>query len=187
MRDQPSPISESYAAFRTRLLLETILPTILAPPLLAAILLRFVSYWLPNALDYLPSLLLYVLSIPLCFILQVQMTEWKQRREAEKLGARMVPRIRGRWPGNLDILLRIMKSTETHYHMDWAKEMMEEAGSTTINTRLLWGNQVRAYALAISPATHLSQYLTMDEKVVKYMLLSGFGQFDKGVDQKERW
>jgi hypothetical protein len=148
--------SESYAAFRTRLLLETLLPTFLAPPLLAAILLRFTSHWPLIFLENFPRLLLYFSSIPLCFILRVQVIEWKQYREAERLGARMIPRIRGKWPGNLDILWRIMRSTETHYHMDWAKEMMEEVGSTTINTRMLWGNQVRAlFACSWIPATYL--------------------------------
>jgi hypothetical protein len=36
------------------------------------------------------------------------------------------------------------------------------------------------------PTAHLKQFLTMDEKVVKYVLSSGFERFEKGIDQKER-
>ena len=134
--------TESYSAFRTRLVLETLLPTFLLPPFFTVVLLHLARTWdIPYA-GALSTPLSCFVSIPIWFTVRVQFREWKHHREAKRLGARLVPRIRGRWPGNVDVLLRIMKSRNTHYIMDWAKEMMEEAGSTTINTGILWGNQV---------------------------------------------
>ena len=77
---------------------------------------------------------------------------------------------------------------ESNYLMEFAREMMEEVGSTTINTNILWGNQVSNVVIFVCTADlrWLLKYLTMDESVVKFMLATGFEYFDKGVEQKER-
>jgi hypothetical protein len=139
-----STSTESYAAFRKRLLLETLLPTFFLPPLFMASLIQvsvFCQIYVPRSFT-ISRTMLYIASVPLWFAIRIQMREWKHRRESERLGARMVPRLRGKWPTNIDILLRIMRAKRTHYVMDWAKEMMEKTGSTIINTNILWENHV---------------------------------------------
>lgn len=67
-----------------------------------------------------------------------------QLREARQLGAKPVPRIKGKWPGNIDILFRMMKAFKTAYLMDVYLELFQEYQCTTLNTRILWVDQVSA-------------------------------------------
>ena len=66
----------------------------------------------------------------------------RQSREAKRLGARPVPRIKGKWPGNVDVLLRMMKAFKTAYLMDVYLDLFHEYKCTTLNTRILWVDQV---------------------------------------------
>ena len=66
----------------------------------------------------------------------------QQRRNARRLGAKQVPRIRGKWPGNIDILLRMMKAFKTAYPMDVYLQLFREYRCTTLNARILWVDQV---------------------------------------------
>lgn len=66
----------------------------------------------------------------------------KQAQEARQLGAKPVPRIKGKWPGNIDILMRMMKAFKTAYLMDVYLELFQEYNCTTLNTRILWVDQV---------------------------------------------
>ena len=65
-----------------------------------------------------------------------------QAREAARLGAKPVPRIKGKWPGNIDVLFRMMKAFKTAYLMDVYLELFQEYQCTTLNTRILWVDQV---------------------------------------------
>lgn len=67
----------------------------------------------------------------------------RQAREAARLGTKPVPRIKGKWPGNVDVLLRMMKAFKTAYLMDVYLELFQEYQCTTLNTRILWVDQVR--------------------------------------------
>ena len=66
----------------------------------------------------------------------------QQWRHARRLGAKPVPRIKGKWPGNIDVLLRMMKAFKTAYLMDVYLELFQEYKCTTLNTRILWVDQV---------------------------------------------
>jgi len=65
-----------------------------------------------------------------------------QSREMKRLGARHIPRVAGRWPGNVDILLSMMRSYKTSYLADTYLDLFEQYQSTTLNLRILWVDQV---------------------------------------------
>ena len=49
---------------------------------------------------------LYVLSIPAFWSVRNVIKNISREREAKKMGARTVPWVKGKWPGNVDIMLR---------------------------------------------------------------------------------
>lgn len=51
--------------------------------------------------------------------------------------------VKGKMPGNLDVLFRILANQESGYMMDTFAELFEECGSTTVNLNLLWTDKVR--------------------------------------------
>lgn len=67
---------------------------------------------------------------------------YTQRKLAEQLGSKPVPCVVGRWPGNLDILLKMMGAFKTSYILDVYLQLFEEYECTTLNLRILWGDNV---------------------------------------------
>lgn len=65
------------------------------------------------------------------------------RVERRRLGAREIPCIRGAWPGNIDILLKMLHAFKTSYIGDVYLQLFEEYQCTTLNTRILWTDHVR--------------------------------------------
>jgi hypothetical protein len=89
------------------------------------------------------------LSLPthLCFVVlwaatKGVLSQAKQDRDALSLGARPIPRVVGKWPGNLDVLLRMMHAFKTSYVLDVYLQLFEEYQCTTLNTRILWCDNV---------------------------------------------
>lgn len=76
------------------------LASFLAPPLLIATLIQ--RLLLPNV----GSFLLLAITIPFYWTAKIQYGQWYIRREAARLGAVLAPEVKGRWPGNIDVLLR---------------------------------------------------------------------------------
>lgn len=76
----------------------------------------------------------------------------KSTVEAKRLGAKPIKRIRGKWPGNIDVLFRMMKAFKTAYIMDVYLELFQEYQCTTLNTRILWVDQVNYVFLMNFPA-----------------------------------
>jgi len=74
-----------------------------------------------------------------------------QDREARKLGARPIPQIVGRWPGNIDVLLKILRAFRTSYIHDVYLNLFEEYQCTTLNTRILWRDAVCMLFLGVPP------------------------------------
>ena len=56
-----------------------------------------------------------ILSIPAVNISRLVWDEIYQRRRAAVLGARLMPRIAGRWPGNIDVLIDALAKNENSY------------------------------------------------------------------------
>lgn len=118
----------------------------LYPALIKTLLLPVMFAWL--ALQYLPlprgiisQTLAYILSFPLLYISRSYWSTLVSSYTARRLGAADIPRVRGRYPLNIDILL------------DWARSGSEEEVGRmmvllgrkfgkTYNTRVLGEDQV---------------------------------------------
>ncbi|KAF7331242.1 Cytochrome P450 [Mycena kentingensis (nom. inval.)] len=83
----------------------------------------------------------------------------KQRRMAEALGARLAPRIEGKWPGNIDVLLHFM---EEEYPGEILQEYIDIYGPV-INLRLVGMDLI----------------LTVSPEYVKRILSTEFNNFQK--------
>lgn len=74
----------------------------LAPPLVLAAAFC-AAYTIPNRSL---RLLIHVFSVPLYWGVNVQLRRYHDRQAAHNLGAVLAPEVCGRWPGNIDIMLR---------------------------------------------------------------------------------
>ena len=68
---------------------------------------------------------------------------YQQRADARRRGGRLPPEVVGKWPGNIDILLKLGKATRTRYPGTFYLSLFEEYKSTTLNLKLLWADWVR--------------------------------------------
>ncbi|KAI0076688.1 cytochrome P450 [Panus rudis PR-1116 ss-1] len=94
----------------------------------------------------------------------------QQRRQALQRGARMVPVVVGKWPGNLDVLLRMKREVKSRYLCDFFLDLFQEYQSTIVNLRILGADL----------------FVTMDEEHIKFISATGFNNFWRGRKQKER-
>ena len=69
---------------------------------------------------------------------RLQLADWVQQREARRMGARPIPRVHGKWPGNADIYLQLLRAYATTYVGSFYLKLFEEYQTTTLNLRLLW-------------------------------------------------
>ncbi|CAE6436778.1 unnamed protein product [Rhizoctonia solani] len=113
---------------------------------------------------------LYVLAVPTFWGFRNVVREGMREREAKRLGARTVPKVKGKWPGNIDILIKLVKSTHTGYVAEVWDEFAKQYGNT-FNMRILWSDMV----------------ITIDHDVIKYMLATGFNSFGKGRILQDRF
>jgi hypothetical protein len=123
--------------YRKRILV-SLAKAIVLPPLLTCLAFRIacpsLSVWY-----YLP---LAFLNIQLSIVIRSHYSVWAQDRDAARLGAQTIPRVCGRWPGNLDVVLRMLKSFESDYVLQGFADLFDEYGCTTLNTRFFWDDQV---------------------------------------------
>ncbi|KAJ6602667.1 cytochrome P450 monooxygenase CYP63 [Mycena vulgaris] len=140
-----------------------------------AIVLPYACLWL--TLRLLDIHLGPILSIPVYFVFLILWAVGREvlrqsahARTARQLGAQPVRQVVGKWPGNIDVLLRMMKAFKTSYVLDVYLQLFEEYQCTTLNTRILW----------------LDNIITMDQQHSKFVLSTGFGHFWRGHSQKER-
>lgn len=124
------------AYYRVRLLVD-LFQSIGMPVLALSNVLSFFQYRL--GLLAIPSYLGIVL---FWAVLRGAYTEHKKKQEAKALGARPIPRVIGKWPGNIDILLKMMRAFKTSYVLDVYLQLFEEYQCTTLNTRILWRDTV---------------------------------------------
>lgn len=140
---------DSTANFRFRIA-KDIFRLLLAPPLVLAacahILHLRLGWWSPVA---------YLLAIIIAATIRTQYTDYSHRREAAQLGARPIPCVVGKWPGNIDIMLKLKNGLTEGYMYQAYLELFEEYQCTTLNTRILWSDHVSVCLLA----PRLSKYL----------------------------
>ncbi|KIK94607.1 hypothetical protein PAXRUDRAFT_438124 [Paxillus rubicundulus Ve08.2h10] len=152
------------AHFRPRIIRD-ILRTLVVPPLALSVLAHLwhlqLGWW---------SFPAHLLAIVLAAIARVQYSELLHRREAKQLGARPIPRVVGKWPGNIDVMLKVKKALASSYIYNPYLELFQEYQCTTLNTRFLWMDNI----------------ISMDEEHTKYVLATGFNRFWRGTAQRER-
>ncbi|KAN0123146.1 cytochrome P450 monooxygenase CYP63 [Russula decolorans] len=163
---QLTAFEKTIPDYRKRILI-SLAKAFIVPPLLTILALRLLSRSALSLSVYLP---LVLLSIPIAIGLRSQYTIWCQDREAARMGAKSITRVRGRWPGNFDVVLRLLKSFESGYVLQGFADLFEEYGCTTLNTRFFWDDQI----------------ISMDEKVFRFVAHTGFTHFEKGILWHER-
>lgn len=144
-----------YSYYRYTFLKRTVLPVFLLPLLFTLVEYRLLSLAQISLSPYL-SWGLYPLTLLVWNTFRVQYDEWFHSREARRLGARLVPRVEGKWIGNLDLLLK--KDKKIPYLGQRVEDMMNELGTKTLNMRILWVDNVsppplhgrRAFILILS-------------------------------------
>ncbi|KZV90691.1 cytochrome P450 monooxygenase CYP63 [Exidia glandulosa HHB12029] len=117
-----------------------------------------------TALSSLARVVIYTASVPLFAAGRGLLDDWRQRRAARSMGAVLVPRVEGKWPGNIDVMLFILAEFETGYVLQSFKTLLDQYGVKTLNLRLLWSDLI----------------ITMDSGHIKYMLTDGFSSWIKG-------
>ncbi|KAF8749700.1 cytochrome p450 [Rhizoctonia solani] len=103
---------------------------------------------------------LYVLAVPTFWGFRNVVRDRLREREAKRLGARVVPRVKGKWPGNIDIMLKLVKSLHGSY-------------VASVCPRL-------CYIII----TIFVQIVTIDHDVIKFILATGFNSFGKDQNNK---
>ncbi|KAJ7063921.1 cytochrome P450 monooxygenase pc-1 [Mycena amicta] len=137
---------------------------VLSKPVLLAVAVHYVSQRLDVPLPLWATALLAGASIPVYAMYSVWISDRRQRREAESMGARMVPRIKGELPGNLDIMQMMIRNRIHGYPGDGLIERMEELGPI-VNLRILWTDMI----------------ITIWPEHIKAMLATDFNNFEKGA------
>ncbi|KAF5319303.1 hypothetical protein D9619_008466 [Psilocybe cf. subviscida] len=154
------------ANYRARFLLDVfrvlVVPTF---ALIAALLL--LDCQLPSGWLWLPVDLIFIAAWA---GIKQRFTDYRQGREAKAFGARSIPRAIGKWPGNVDILLRVLRAAKTGYIFEGYRQLLEEYQCRTLNLRILWSDSV----------------ISMDQEHMKFVLATGFHNFWRGRFQKER-
>ena len=98
---------------------------------------------------------------------RLQYHAYKLRAEAHRRGGRLPPQVVGKWPGNIDILIKLGIAARTRYPGSFYLALFEEYKSTTLNLRLLWSDLVR---LSFPPTQFDSK---KKGKITDYMRLNG--------------
>jgi len=93
-------------------------------------------------LGYISGALLLPAAALFGMYLQSVYRDYVDAKESSRLGAVPVPQIKGKLPGNIDVLFRILAGKKSGYMFDTFTELFEECDSTTINMRILWMDKV---------------------------------------------
>ncbi|KAJ7784649.1 cytochrome P450 monooxygenase pc-1 [Mycena metata] len=103
-------------------------------------------------------------SVPLLGALRLTLKHFRHQREAAALGARLAPiSLRGKWPGNLDLVMEFQRIVETGYPGDGLREVTEEIGPA-VNLKPLWADII----------------FTTEPAHIKLILATDFNNYVKG-------
>ena len=110
----------------------------------------------------------YILAIMLWAGARVYYSDFIQSRETKRLGARPIPCVVGRLPGNIDILFSMIRSFKRSYLFDPYLELFERYQATTLNMRILWTDQVSDSAPR-SMARHIRLFNDLGTFILDYI------------------
>ncbi|KIK67201.1 hypothetical protein GYMLUDRAFT_37268 [Collybiopsis luxurians FD-317 M1] len=107
----------------------------------AAAARRFLARYANITLSNSVFLAVTILSLPVLFTGRILLRDLKHKRHAAALGARPVPKVRGKWIGNLDVLKMMMDNFYAGYPADGLWEATEARGPA-FNMNVLWEDMV---------------------------------------------
>ena len=84
----------------------------------------------------------HLVFLPIYAQLRQTYASYRNASMAASIGAEQIPHVVGKWPGNIDILLRLIKGMKEDYVLQAHADLFEEYGCNTLNTRILWSDQV---------------------------------------------
>ncbi|KIY51977.1 cytochrome P450 monooxygenase CYP63 [Fistulina hepatica ATCC 64428] len=113
----------------------------------------------------------YIVCIIASWVARLQYANYYHACRMRELDARPIPSVVGRWPGNIDIMLDMMRTFKSTYLYNATHlKLFEQYRCTTLNLRILWMDTI----------------ISMDSKHSQYLLTNGFYNFWRGNRQKER-
>ncbi|CEL59858.1 Cytochrome P450 52A5 OS=Candida maltosa GN=CYP52A5 PE=1 SV=1 [Rhizoctonia solani AG-1 IB] len=165
------PAQTTMAKFYSRFIISSAFWTFVEPVIATkAILALLRSFYGPNDLLYFGKLIhnwsrvLYPLSIVLNELVSSHLASLRRKREMGRLGCYdLIPRVKGRWIGNIDVLIAITRNEANEYCGDIFAEWAEKYGPT-FDMNILWAHQI----------------VTVDPFNVKHIVATSFNQFEKG-------
>ncbi|KAM0788535.1 hypothetical protein ACM66B_001663 [Microbotryomycetes sp. NB124-2] len=119
----------------SRRLLKLVATTLVAP----ALVLRLITTCTPFNPGWIESVLLYVCLVVVKIKTVAGLKEASVGRRAAKAGAQTIPKIKGKWPGNVDILTTMMKRFPREPLSKYWEELAETYGNT-FNVNVLGGD-----------------------------------------------
>ncbi|KAF7305564.1 Cytochrome P450 [Mycena chlorophos] len=119
---------------------------------------RFLPY---NLLGTGAAILISCATLAVYTLARNQIQCWHQEREAAAIGARLAPRVIGKWPGNLDIMRDVMAMRTTGYPGDAYLGLIAKYGPV-FNTRVLWIDHIFTFI-------YLPSCLSANIKDMKYL------------------
>lgn len=118
-----------------RFLITTGIPAFLGPPVLVHALLIFLSHF--NLILITPTILIctYLFALPVYVLLSIRVSILREIWGAYRLGARVIPRVEGILPGNLDILYKGFADKSKYIGELWLSPIRNHG--TTFSIRVL--------------------------------------------------
>lgn len=135
-----------------------------------------------------------ILSVLLNYFLLAYISLVKQHFDARRLhpAAVPIPRVGGKWPLNIDILMDWMGTSKNEYLGEGMVSRLQAIYGQTLNTRILGEDSVCAvpgrYNIlhVMNICTIVFQIITTSAEHVSQILTSSFSAFEKGPKWKER-
>ncbi|KAF8665619.1 hypothetical protein AX16_000075 [Volvariella volvacea WC 439] len=141
----------------------TQLPSLILPPTLVLLANKIAASFWGTAIPLWALIVALFLSFPAVLFVQVQYSDWVNRREAARLGAVIAPHVPSKLPGGVSFLLESIKNYKTGYpgeqFVDWGKQY----GNTFI-LRILFEDRL----------------FTTEPEYIKAVLATQFEGFGKG-------
>ncbi|KAF8340600.1 uncharacterized protein EI90DRAFT_2087031 [Cantharellus anzutake] len=147
----------------------------LTPPLLIA---HFISRFFLDSLDAFLVPFFYLAVSFIWAISVVQFGKLYQRVDARSRDAVLIPEVKGRLPGNIDVMARLSRRSRDCYILSGHEELFDELNADTINLRFLW----RDIILTREPQIIQSILSTISTILKKGPAQNSFVQFVWGRD-----
>ncbi|KAL6302781.1 cytochrome P450 monooxygenase [Sparassis latifolia] len=158
----PTPIQETFTPGVVYLV--GVISRLLLPPCATYTVLGFLQGLLGLQITKWILILSCTSSLPALAFARSLWRHFREEREIRALGAVRVPALRGRWPGNVDFILRRVKTARDGYPLEELQEFTQQVGKIfSIN---IMGEQ---------------RIVTSDPTHIKTILATEFNNWEKGA------